>query len=230
MRRENKRPEGEETRKSARNEGNNMVSKNALMMKVSRNESLSRDETKTLLESRNEEHIVFGIKSVRNSEYKELLCSLANLLEDKRELVVSDALECMAELDPKTALKFARRMIGAKNRYVQSSSLYVVGEYGVPSDFDTLSKESIKFQGNPWRMLNFYEALYKLDSQRSDLIDSIGQILLRTRDYRTQCAALNSLDRIRNRKNSRKIIMLYKEFAQRELSVAARSTLNQVYE
>jgi hypothetical protein len=176
------------------------MNKHDTLLKISKHLQLPQGDILKLLQSRSIEDKTFAIKAVSDFPDSVFLPILTKLTHDKNPLVASDAIECCALIDSEKTLKIAKKQIEHTHRFVQASALFVIGRYGDRSLLSTIIKAFTQCKSS-WRKIGLLEVLYYIDNNDTSYIDAIIFILYATTSYHTQCAALNTIDSIRNWKN-----------------------------
>ncbi len=176
------------------------INKKKIVEKVLKNEPISVNEIKILLTSKWGQFKSIGIKAVNNGNYKHLHNEVKKLTNDKNSIIASDALDCIAEHDKKMAEKIAIKKIESANRYLQASSLFILGNSRNVKYFSLIKRKEIKYRNNFWRKICFEEAKYLL-KENIEYIFEIIDILFKSKNYHVHCSALNTLNYLYDNKN-----------------------------
>ena len=196
--------------------------------KFKKDEKLSSEEVAMLLKSRQWLHKSVGIDTVqkfRMTQHKKLVAILAYDCDD---VIASDALDCLNELDSQLAVRLARKLYKSKRQFVLSSSIFILGEHKDRAWLSRIKKLEPKYRRHLWQQLLFWEYYYKLDP-KEEYLEAIISILNRTYDYHTQCSAINILRWLVDKKNKHLIKPAIAEFAKRDLPRSVTSTIDNFY-
>jgi ribosomal protein S17E len=208
-----------------------MLSKKEIAEKVSNREIVSDEEIRSLLISKWTEYQYFGMLAIRESTssmLSQFTTEVSNLTKSNDELIVSDALECLLEINPSKALEYSLKHIESKSEIVLSSSIYVLGQLkneNVKNIFISLLE---KYSDNPSICLACYEALYEKEPKEK-YIKKILSYLIPNSHHTIQCSVINILERIDKKKFEDKVVGYLTDYRKKTLPLSVTSTIDDYF-